>query len=261
MPGQHLTPAAANETQTLTYDTCTNGVGRVCSVSDHSGVTSYGYDVWGRVTQKTFTPSTGFSFSLSTYYDYNSAGQLVSVTYPSGNRVDYTYDKGEIASIEYDFQPVLSNATYRPLSRDILGWDWGSFAGGMAFTYDLAGRLARIQDMDDRHYGRNKKGWITSITDPNDPDAYQLYTYSQAGFLKQANLAARPYPIDYFVDENDNVISRTLGPEWEDEPKKEKFFISGKVSFLLMDSNTHPDSSDLRKNWQRNVTKAKPRPH
>ncbi len=215
--GQHLTPAAANETQTLTYDTCTHGIGKVCTVTDHSGQTAYAYDVWGRVTQKTFTPSTGFTFSLMTSYAYNTAGQLVSVTYSSGNRVDYTYDKGEITSIEYDFQPVLEKATYRPLSREILGWNWGGFSGGMTFTYDLAGRLSRIQDVDDRHYGRNKKGWITSITDPNDPDADQLYTYSQAGFLKQANLAARPYPIDYFVDENDNVISRTLGPEWEDE--------------------------------------------
>ncbi len=216
--GQFLTPAAANETQTFAYDTCSFGVGRLCQATDHAGTTAYTYDLWGRVTQKTFTPAAGAGGVLTTAYDYNAAGQLASLTYPSGKRLDYTYDRGLVTAMDYDFQPVLTNAQYRSGTSAIQGWTWGSTGSGqVTLSYDLNGRLSRIQDVDDRQYGRNHKGWITSIVDANDPTANQTYTYSQAGYLKQAVLAARPYPIDYALDDNNNIYDKMVGPEWEDD--------------------------------------------
>lgn len=215
--GAFLTPAAADETQTFVYDTCSNGVGRLCQFTDHSGTTSYSYDVWGRTTQKVFVPANTPGVSLVTAYDYNQQGQLVSIHYPSGKRMDYTYDRGAVKTVEYDFHPVLGNAQYQSGTGAIKGWQWGSFAGQVVFSYDLNGRLSRIQDVDDRQYQRNHKGWITAITDPVNPDANQAYTYNQTGFLKQAVLAARPDPIDFAVDENDNIYSKMVSPAWEDE--------------------------------------------
>ena len=35
---------------TFTYDTCTNGIGRLCGMTDESGSTSYSYDARGNLT-------------------------------------------------------------------------------------------------------------------------------------------------------------------------------------------------------------------
>ena len=43
---------SADETVTYTFDTCTNGKGRLCTLADKSGTTTYSYDIQGRTTSK-----------------------------------------------------------------------------------------------------------------------------------------------------------------------------------------------------------------
>lgn len=203
------------EIQSMIYDTCLNGIGRLCQVTDHSGTTTYNYDLWGKTTEKTFTPA-GTALSFTTVYTYNRNGQLISMLYPSGKRSDYTYTQGALTRITYDFQIVVNNVGYRPFSEQVTGWTWGSTGTQSVISYDLNGRISRIQDVDDRVYTRNNKGWITSITDPINPNANQSYVYNQTGFLKEATLAARPDPIVYGVDNNDNMESKSVGPLPED---------------------------------------------
>jgi hypothetical protein len=56
-----------------TWDSCTNGIGRVCSITDNSGTASYAYDVKRRVMAKTEVVA-GHTFVMG--YAYNSVGQL-----------------------------------------------------------------------------------------------------------------------------------------------------------------------------------------
>lgn len=114
------------------------------------------------------------------------------------------------------FQPLLSGAAYRPFGQGVLGWNWDSFSGQVQFDYDLNGRVSRIQDDDDRQYVRNAKGWVLGISDPITPTADQVYTYNDVGNLKQADLAARPDPINYNLDKNSNITYKTVGPLWMD---------------------------------------------
>ena len=76
-------------TVTSTYDSCTQGKGRLCSVGNGVSTTNYtAYDALGRVTAgNQTTGGTAYSFS----YVYNALG-LTSMTYPSGRTVSYTYD-------------------------------------------------------------------------------------------------------------------------------------------------------------------------
>ena len=76
-----------DETVTYTWDSCTNGKGRLCSISDKSGTTTYTHDLWGRVTGK--SQAVG-SVTQAMGYAFNSAGQLSTVTTPSGRSVVYT---------------------------------------------------------------------------------------------------------------------------------------------------------------------------
>ncbi len=210
--GSQATGSPVSETQSFVYDTCQNGIGRLCSMTDHSGTTEWTYDLWGRVLSKTVSPAGLTGVSLVTSYAYNSQGDLLSMTYPSGRRLDYAMDRGRIAQLNYDFQPILWGASYRPMQGSVTGWTWASFSGTVALDYDLNGRVSSITDADERNYLRDARGWIRAITDPLDANADQLYSYKTDGSLIQADLAARPAPIDFTLDENFNILTKRLGP-------------------------------------------------
>jgi RHS repeat-associated protein len=70
---------------TYTYDTCNNGVGRLCTViiGDGAGdkTITYTYDAFGNVISQ-----------QGINYSYDSVGRIKTLTYPSGNVVTYMYD-------------------------------------------------------------------------------------------------------------------------------------------------------------------------
>lgn len=77
---------------TYTYDTLTNGKGRLSSISSSVSTTSYaGYDALGRVTGSTQTTS-GAPSAYVMSYGYDLAGHETSETYPSGRVLTATYD-------------------------------------------------------------------------------------------------------------------------------------------------------------------------
>jgi len=84
---------------TYTYDTLTNGKGRLASVSNSVSATSYsGYDAMGRPTGSTQTTD-GVAYNFS--YAYNLAGGLTTETYPSGRMVTTDYDSaGRTAGVK-----------------------------------------------------------------------------------------------------------------------------------------------------------------
>lgn len=130
--------------QHATYDACTNGAGRLCSVSDATGTTSYSYTPQGEAAGR------GFSVGGTTYalgYGYDVAGRLSSVVYPDGNKVIYSYANGRVseivASVDGVTIPVASDVAYRPGDRLLSGWTSGN---GLttAMGYDGDGRLTGI---------------------------------------------------------------------------------------------------------------------
>ena len=150
---------------TLEYDGgsagAPNAVGRLTKMVDESGNTTFGYDARGRVTSKTQTVGTGSSAKVRTVtYAYgttgSATGKLVSITYPSGNRVNYGYDAaGRVSWMTLN--PTNSNGTgtntgttvalvadiaYEPTGA-VKSWSWGASASGngVTRTYDLDGRL------------------------------------------------------------------------------------------------------------------------
>lgn len=137
------------ETVTYTYDgtamSCTNGKGRLCSLTDKTGTTSYSYDIRGRALSKSQT-TTGLTQSIG--YRYNTAGQMDRMTLPSGKFVDYTYLNNRITAITYDGKQVIKNADYEPFGP--LGeWTWGndSVASPNKHVryFDLDGRNTKIE--------------------------------------------------------------------------------------------------------------------
>lgn len=78
---------------TYTYDTLTNGKGRLTSISSSASTYSYaGYDELGRVTGSSQITAGQPAYTMPNY-QYDLAGNLLSQTYPSGHVVTNEYDR------------------------------------------------------------------------------------------------------------------------------------------------------------------------
>jgi RHS repeat-associated protein len=117
------TKAYSDSTPSVTYFydqtsynglTITNGKGRRTGMSDGSGTTAWSYDGAGRVIAERRTIS-GVTHTLS--YSYNIDGSLASLTYPSGNKITYSYNNAARAISVIDSAHGLNfvqNVTYAP---------------------------------------------------------------------------------------------------------------------------------------------------
>jgi len=85
---------------TYTYDTVTNGKGRLSSITSSVSTYDYtGYDALGRITASRQTTN-GLSYPAMAY-TYNLAGSMTSETYPSGRVVSTMYDgAGRIVGVK-----------------------------------------------------------------------------------------------------------------------------------------------------------------
>jgi len=116
-------PGAADD-ETYTYDTCPNGVTKLCRVSSGSGeYVAYEYDGLGRVAKVT-TPNGAIAYS------YDGQDHAVSLTYPSGRNVPSTHDGGgnvtHVAVTDGTTQYALaSNVQYLPFGPATY-WTYGN---------------------------------------------------------------------------------------------------------------------------------------
>jgi RHS repeat-associated protein len=86
-----LSSPAQAQTVTYTYDTGTNGIGRLTGVSDSSGTLAISYDIMGRTVRRDQVVN-GNTYTTKTTYD--PAGRIQSITYPDSgsSTVSYGYN-------------------------------------------------------------------------------------------------------------------------------------------------------------------------
>jgi RHS repeat-associated protein/uncharacterized repeat protein (TIGR02543 family) len=169
-----------DDTVRYTWDSCTNGIGRLCSVSTNASTVSYRYDAHGRITQKTQTAG---AIALAVSHSYNAAGQRIQTVTPGGQTLDYQWTAGRLTAILVNGQPLLTQIGYEP-DGQINGWAWGNNQPNERF-YDLAGRPviislgvdAKTQQPNSRTYGYDAAGRLTDVLDDSDPQLNQRHGY------------------------------------------------------------------------------------
>ena len=147
--GPQISNSASNE-----YD----ALGRITQFVKNGVKHSYEYDIRGRLTKDTVTPSGVIdeSFTYVTQFSYNQAGQKTSRTDANGHTTSWDYTTAGWLNSEVKPDPDSTDANFGPATT---------------FGYDALGRLTAVTDANGSiaNYEFNFRGQQTKITLP-DPD-------------------------------------------------------------------------------------------
>jgi RHS repeat-associated protein len=199
-----------SETHSFTYDTGTYGKGHLTQLVDTAGTTTWTYTQQGRVASKTQLVG---SLTSTVALSYNTAGQVITLTTPSGQVLGYTYLNNRIASITVNGSALLSNAETDPFGPTS-AWQWGN--GLKTYRdHDLDGRVVTWEFRNGVSVLRNDLAFdlasrVTTITDPANATLTQAYQYDALDRITQAQTgvpAAHTQQFSY--DVNGNRLSTT----------------------------------------------------
>lgn len=191
-------------------DAGNNAVGRVTKVEDAAGEVTRKYGPLGEVVQETRTlPGPGPHIrSFTTAYRHDSFGRVLSLTYPDGEELTYTYDSGGEVSSATGTKNGFSYPYLKSLDHDKFGQRTRIELGnGTAtdYTYDAEDRRLATLDstlptgyaFQNLSYGYDEVGNLTrqeNATElPTSPDTpklggptVQTYSYDNLYRLTEA---------------------------------------------------------------------------
>lgn len=212
---------AQTESVIWTYD-APQALGRLATMSDPTGVTSYAYDRRGLllVENKTVAGAT-----YTTRYGYDASGHRTRITYPSGRIVDYTFDfAGRPYSATSGGSSIVNSATYLPFGpRTSITFGNGTVrqtphdqryriqsnvlssstdvVANYAYTPDSSGNILAIQDQLDHAYDRTfAYDDLHRLVTANSGAALWgsgSYSYDRMGNLQSLSLGTRTSTFSY----------------------------------------------------------------
>lgn len=193
------------------YDTCTNGIGRLCQVIDPSGTTNFEYDVYGNVTTHT---KVELGINYVTRYTYDDVDRVTRMVYPNGIQLNYQRDnRSRITDISLNHsslegvQSIVSDIRYRYDNQPIQC----TLGNGLTEnrTYDLQGRLTsqRLGTLYSRDYNYDANGNILAVdTNTLDP----TYEYDAVNrILNETGVQESAFT----YDANSNRLTQLLNGE------------------------------------------------
>jgi RHS repeat-associated protein len=181
-----------------TYDQGTNGKGHRTGMTDLSGSATWAYDSRGRMTQEAKVINGAGTYT--TQYAYDSLDRLTSITYPTGEVVNQTYNNQglleNVRSLDYSQQWYASNLDYDAASRLTTLALGHNLTTNYAYfpwtTLNGSGRLQSIQTgaVQNLQYTYDAVGNIKTITDGANSGQVQTFTYDHLDRLTNAQTSA-----------------------------------------------------------------------
>jgi RHS repeat-associated protein len=215
-------PASSSENTTYAYDSTSGGnkgVGKLTSVSDQSGSTSFVYNSLGQLSSDTRIIAGN---SYATTYTYDPAGNILTETYPSGRIVIYARDAlGRISGITTkqnsgsSVVTVASSPSYKPFGP-LSGLTFGNgVVLNQTFDQDYqltdiaaANGATTVQNLTN---GFDPSGNITSITDNLTSGRSQTVTYDNLNRVLTAGgiYGAQTYAYDAVGNRSSLAVGST----------------------------------------------------
>jgi RHS repeat-associated protein len=196
---------------TLTYDEGSNQKGRLTTMVDGSGTTTFEYDVFGNLTEESKTVGAN---THVTGYGYDGADLLVSITYPSGRTVDCMRNTlGQVTSVDTTYSAstttVADTIEYEPFGP-LKALTFGNSLA-LSRTFDQQYRLTdqTTGTVQDLAFTLDDAGNIDAITDGVSSGLSQGFDQDD---LDRVTTDAGSYGSkSYSYDETGNRLSRTHG--------------------------------------------------
>lgn len=227
-----------------TYDSCTEGVGKLCSVGNGSADIDYNYNALGGIADEAKTIDT---VTYDTSYTYDRQGNLLVLTNEDNSQVKYSYNTaGQLEAIQrkestdsnylnlvddFDYGPHGKNTfssyengtnttttydatkLYRPSSK-VTVINGGDEIQNLSYTFDPNGNITQIVDSSDTdtaktiNYAYDDLNRLTSssVSNAANGDNYsRTYSYSAIG-----NIINKSDQDDY--DYNGNIGTSYANP-------------------------------------------------
>ena len=210
-----------------TWDTATNGIGRLASATGRMGeTTNYSFDLHGRVTQEQIVQGTR---TFNTGYSFDAYGRNSGITYPSGLAVTYGFDSaGQINTLSVNGSSFLSSIVYQPFGP-VKSWTWGAGSSTSYFRdRDQDGRLVdHAIPGSYRSFGYDNDSRLSSTGDSSNSQTFgydaasqinaytatfvsQSYTYDNDG--NRATKVTGAGSTSYSITSTSNVIQSRTEP-------------------------------------------------
>jgi RHS repeat-associated protein len=192
------------------YDQGANGLGRLTSTAYESATESYSFDANGRpLNVARVVRSTSHLLGIS--YGYDAVGQLVSMTYPTGQVVNYQWSFGRISGLSVNGQTVMSQIAWHP-NGEAQSWVWGNgvphtrgfdgdgamnrhdLDGGLrTLNIDAVGRIDAMQHSNNVMYSQGL-GYdaLNRLTNFASGTQSGTWSYDSAGNRLSSNVNAGP---------------------------------------------------------------------
>ena len=204
---------ASGQVQTFTWDTCANGMGRLCQATDPTGSATYTYTDQGQLASHTSMMPAGGSAVHS--YVYDNAGRLTGIGYPGSVGVGYGYVSGALRAVTVTLSGtpynVATDMAHMPFGGP-RGWNYGN---GLvrAQDWDLNGRRAEIStkdggvDLQRLAYSYDDVNRMTGITNHVVGTLSQTYGYDPMARLTSVTASGANQGFGW--DANGNRTSHT----------------------------------------------------
>ncbi|WP_411885866.1 RHS repeat domain-containing protein [Polaromonas sp. YR568] len=207
-------------------------IGKLTRITDASGEAVYAYDSLGRRISKTQTTS-GKTFTVG--YTWGNTGsamdKVTAITYPSGTRVNYSYDvQGVVNAVTVNppnangvgtntasSLPLLSGVTTNAETK-LTGWTWAS-TKTQAIAYDSNGQISAYNLGDPTGTGvrrtvlRDSAGRITGYAHTGNgvpaPALDQSFAYDNLNRLTSATPDSSA--VQYSYDATGNRTAKVVG--------------------------------------------------
>lgn len=189
------------------YDAGPFAKGQLTSLVDESGTTTRTFNSQGRLESVTRVFG---GISTKIRYDYDTAGRLKALTYPSGRVVTYKYEKERVVGVDVGGNVLISQAKYTPFGT-ARTWRWGN-GQDYTRTTDLDGRIAKYSlGGGERSVIFDAVGNVKEILDSIDPEQHQRFGYDKldrvTDYFSGANFGLREH---YEYDAAGNRTSATI---------------------------------------------------
>lgn len=206
------------ETVSWSYDsTDPFGLGRVASMTDPSGSTTYHYSRLGQLIQEDRVVL-GDSFMQK--YSYDVDGNRATLTYPNGRVVTYAFDFADrpvsaVGSKDGTTTTYVSSASYMPFGPE----KSLSFGNGTTETRSFNTRyrmhtnvLSGATTLASHTYTYDGVGNATTITDDVDTTLSRTFTYDDLNRLTGATVDGLWGAASYTYDAMGNMLTSAVPP-------------------------------------------------